>query len=207
MNFSNRIKELRKHYEYTQKEMGEKLGIATITYFKYEHGENEPNYNTLIKLSNIFNVSIDYLLGKDNERDIQVYNFNKAKENFEKSLSILIKDFPEYKEGIMNLAIEFIRNTRAIDMLYRLDLLYIKNDISKEIDHIYEKFYDIYEEKYCKNHDISTQLSTLISESSKFRKKVDDYLTLITSEDYFTITTDIEKMNEPYFKNEIIGYK
>ena len=54
MNFSERIKELREHNNFTQKQMALKLGVATITYVKYEHGENEPNYNTLLKFYLMF---------------------------------------------------------------------------------------------------------------------------------------------------------
>lgn len=207
MHFSERIKELREHNEYTQKQMAEKLGIATVTYVKYERAENEPNYNTLLKLSDIFNVSVDYILGRSNERDIQVYELNETIKYMEKAISILIKDFPDYKDGLMNLVTSFINNIEFIDMLDRLDLLYIKNDISKGINELYVNASDIYDSKYSKNVDISSDLSKLMTNSSQIRKKFDDYITLITSEEYFKFMNESGKIQEPYFKNSINNYK
>ena len=63
--FSERIKFLRKHQEFTQVEVAEKLKINSTTYSKYECGTTEPDINTLRKLANFFNVSIDYLLEND----------------------------------------------------------------------------------------------------------------------------------------------
>lgn len=59
-----KLKELREAKGYTQEEIAEKIGVARTTYIRYEQGVRECSYETLIKLSYIFNVSIDYLLGK-----------------------------------------------------------------------------------------------------------------------------------------------
>lgn len=58
-----RLKELRKEYEFTQKEMGKKIGITTSAYGSYEQGKNCPDALKLLEFSKIFNVSADYLLG------------------------------------------------------------------------------------------------------------------------------------------------
>ena len=58
-----RIGELRKQSHMTQSELAEKIGKGTSTLQKYELGLLEPGIETLTKLSDIFNVSIDYLLG------------------------------------------------------------------------------------------------------------------------------------------------
>lgn len=49
----------------TQKEVADKLGINHNTYRNYEQGQREPNNKTIVKLSNLLNVSTDYLLGKE----------------------------------------------------------------------------------------------------------------------------------------------
>lgn len=207
MNFSERIKELRKYFKYTQKDMAEKLGIATITYVKYEHGENEPNYSTLLELSNIFNVSIDYLLGKSNERDIQIHKINVAIKNIEKTAALLIRDYPEYKEGVMNLLISFLENADYVCCVTRMDRLYIKNDILNGMEELYDIASDLYETKYCKNIDISSELSEMNVRASLLRRKFDEYITLILSEKYSNSIEATEGEAEPYFKNEIINYK
>jgi len=61
----NRIRELRKQMAMTQKELAKLLKIADSTLSYWEIGKYEPDTCALIKLSRIFNVPIDYILGGD----------------------------------------------------------------------------------------------------------------------------------------------
>lgn len=60
-----RLQELRKAAGYTQSDVAKKLGISRQAYSNYELGNREPDYKNLVSLSDLFSVSIDYLLGKD----------------------------------------------------------------------------------------------------------------------------------------------
>ena len=60
----NRIKKLREEFHMTQQELADKLNGAKSTIAMYESGTRKPSMEVLIKLSEIFNCSIDYLLGK-----------------------------------------------------------------------------------------------------------------------------------------------
>lgn len=62
MNLDN-LKQARKRTGLTQKEVADKLGVQYTTYRNYEQGQREPNNKTILALSNLFNVSTDYLLG------------------------------------------------------------------------------------------------------------------------------------------------
>ncbi|MBQ8199866.1 MAG: helix-turn-helix transcriptional regulator [Lachnospiraceae bacterium] len=62
INFEQRIKKLRKKSQLSQEQMGELLGIDGKSYGKYEQGTTLPTVDRLMQLSDIFNVSIDYLL-------------------------------------------------------------------------------------------------------------------------------------------------
>ena len=62
--FSKRLKELRLMYGYTQTQVANMLNIKQQSYIRYEYGTGEPNLQTLVLLSEIYNVSVDYLLGK-----------------------------------------------------------------------------------------------------------------------------------------------
>ena len=64
MPFSERLKNLRKTRMIPQKTIAEYLGISVTAYQYYEAGKNEPNIEKLIKLAILFNVSIDYLVGR-----------------------------------------------------------------------------------------------------------------------------------------------
>lgn len=63
-----RIKELRKNKGLSLKKLGEELGVAESTMSLYENEKRQVDYSTLIKLSNIFDVTIDYLLGNDDTK-------------------------------------------------------------------------------------------------------------------------------------------
>ena len=59
----NRIKELREDNDYTQKYLGELLGISQRGYAHYENGDYDIPASLLIKLAKIYNKSTDYILG------------------------------------------------------------------------------------------------------------------------------------------------
>lgn len=59
------LKILRKQKGLYQKDVANFLGVDRTTYVKYENGVSEPDYNTLVKLAEFFNVSVDYLLGRE----------------------------------------------------------------------------------------------------------------------------------------------
>ena len=64
MKFNERLRELRLFSACTQKEIAAQLGISVRTFQAYEHGDREPSLNTLIKIADFFEVSLDYLLGR-----------------------------------------------------------------------------------------------------------------------------------------------
>jgi transcriptional regulator with XRE-family HTH domain len=59
------LKTLRLSHKLTQKELSDKIGIARNTLNGYELGIRSPDYPTLITIANYFDVSLDYLLGRD----------------------------------------------------------------------------------------------------------------------------------------------
>ena len=63
-----RIRELRKGQCETQVQVANALGIAESQYQNYERGTNLPGVEYLWKLADHFNVSIDYLVGRSDER-------------------------------------------------------------------------------------------------------------------------------------------
>ena len=62
--FCERLIELRKQFNLTQRQLAEKLGITQPSYIRYEIGNSEPTLENLVKLADIFDVSVDFLLGR-----------------------------------------------------------------------------------------------------------------------------------------------
>ena len=59
-----RIRDLREDRDLNQTEVAKMLGMSQTGYSKYETGENDIPTSILIKLSDFYDVSIDYLLGQ-----------------------------------------------------------------------------------------------------------------------------------------------
>lgn len=59
-----RLKELRKSKKISQLKLACDLNMNQNSISRYENGEREADYETLIKIADYFNVSLDYLLGR-----------------------------------------------------------------------------------------------------------------------------------------------
>lgn len=62
--FAEIIKQLRKSSKMSQTQVAKELGITYQSYQAYEHGISQPSLENFIKLANLFEVSLDYLVGK-----------------------------------------------------------------------------------------------------------------------------------------------
>ena len=66
----NRIKQLREENDITQEELAKKLNLSSKGIVSmYEKEDRKPSLEILVKLSEIFNCSIDYILGKSDIRN------------------------------------------------------------------------------------------------------------------------------------------
>lgn len=63
--FSKRLQQLRKSHKLTQDELATRLNINRGTYANYERGHRQPDFETLQKIADYFDVTTDYLLGRD----------------------------------------------------------------------------------------------------------------------------------------------
>ena len=89
-----RIKSLREMHNMTQTELGNKLNVSKATISKYESGKVEPSIASLISLSKLFNVSIDFLL--DNNVD------------FENTYDYRLKNLSDKEKQLINDFIDFV---------------------------------------------------------------------------------------------------
>lgn len=67
-----RLKELRQYKNITQGKLAEKLGLSRSTIAMYEIGGSEPDLETLKNIASFFNVSVDYLMGREQKVDNNV---------------------------------------------------------------------------------------------------------------------------------------
>lgn len=72
VNFGTKLKLLRDTQKMSQKQLADRLGVAPNSISAYESGTRFPTYETLIKISAIFHVTCDYLLGLERRNTIDV---------------------------------------------------------------------------------------------------------------------------------------
>lgn len=66
----NRLKELRKNVNLSRRKLALKTNIPEANLRRYEAGATKPNISTLIKLADFFNVTVDYLIGRELKNEV-----------------------------------------------------------------------------------------------------------------------------------------
>ena len=65
MEINLRLRELREEYGYTQMQIADFLNVRQNTYSQYESGKREIPLEALIKLADYYQVSLDYIVGRE----------------------------------------------------------------------------------------------------------------------------------------------
>lgn len=113
---ASRLKSLRKEKGLTQSHMAKLINITQNAIFRYESGQNEPSLSTILFYSEYFNVSIDYIFGK--ERKITSSQINKRSSDKED-----MKEFINYC---------FTPGTELFELIKD----YVKELVNKGIDNL-----------------------------------------------------------------------
>lgn len=140
MNFGERLRSLRNEREYSLRKMADELDISFSALGKYERNEHQPDFDTLEKIANYFDVSVDWLLGRTSSaRTIYL--------NFVKPVFDAIKIMEE-------------KNTNNLLTIDEKDLLLtLKNYINNEENDIYPEMADLANEYLKQNsNDIAWRL-------------------------------------------------
>ena len=77
-----RLKQLRKSKNLYQRDVAEYLGLERTTYVKYETGASMPSMDILLRLSDLYGVSIDYLLGRVHDQNYTAPTLSAANVTF-----------------------------------------------------------------------------------------------------------------------------
>lgn len=76
-DFASRLKKLRKQMGLNQTQLAKRIGVSKSLVSYYENQDRSPSPEILIKLSKIFHVSTDYLLGLESEQVLNVSNLSE----------------------------------------------------------------------------------------------------------------------------------
>lgn len=110
MEFKDRLKSLRKEKKITQVKLGEMLNYGYTAIANYESGRNQPSISDLLKIAQIFNVSMDYLLGVNDIRYPYIKDDNSNQFNEFRRLYAML---PQNKTKELLLFMEWIIDREA----------------------------------------------------------------------------------------------
>ena len=88
MKFSEKLIMLRKNKKWSQEDLGNELGVARQTVSKWELGETTPEMDKLLKMSEIFEITIDELM-KEEDTNIESENINNISNSKAKFIQYL----------------------------------------------------------------------------------------------------------------------
>ena len=101
------IKDIRTRKNLTQAEVASALGVSSVVYSRNETGSRQPSIETLIQLADIFGVTVDYLLGRQDIEDSTL-------SEYELRLLIASRNADERaKEDALNMLIAHAVNTKS----------------------------------------------------------------------------------------------
>ncbi|UXH44432.1 helix-turn-helix domain-containing protein [Rossellomorea vietnamensis] len=84
-SLGSNIKQLRERENISQKDFAQKLGVSNVVLSRYEKDERKPDYDMLKKIADYFEVSIDFLLGREEK--------TMAKEDTLEEVNKLVKEY------------------------------------------------------------------------------------------------------------------
>lgn len=132
--FNTRLKELRLSKGDTQASLAQKMGVSSRTIASYEQGINEPSMETLINLSNYFNVTTDYLIGRSECKTIDMQKLYDEIGLSENSIGLL-KSMTIFRDETKELSISQLSPINCVDFCLS------RNDLSLRLfDSIYSYF-------------------------------------------------------------------
>lgn len=127
--FGNVLKSLRLDNKLTQKELGEKLNVSQRVIGYYEKGERFPDQNTLFRIADFFDISIDYLLGKSNTRS---YDNVKEYDNNHSDLPDKFTTAQDAMKYILMQPVLMSYGSCDLDKLNEDDLIDFANDLLEQ---------------------------------------------------------------------------
>ena len=104
-----KIKDIRLRKGLTQADVAAALGVSSVVYSRYETGKRQPSIDMLIQMADIFGVTVDFLLGRQDIEDSTLSDYE---------LQLLIasrKADERAKQDALNMLLAHAANTKTED--------------------------------------------------------------------------------------------
>ena len=77
VDFSQRLKQLRKDKHLTQAQVAQRIGVTASMVSSYETDIRLPSYEVLVRIADVFGVTVDYLLCRQEKRFLDISELGK----------------------------------------------------------------------------------------------------------------------------------
>lgn len=184
MELKNRLRELRG--DLSQRKCAEMLGVTVANYNKWEQGLGTPRLPMLIQIADYYNVSLDYLTGR-----VDYKNLNYQQSTIETGLTEnALKGLAKIKES---------SEQNDVDILDALNFLLekeLESDVQKNLEclqdtaylsYLFQSFSDCHYDNY------PTSLSAILFYIAKSDRNIDDY--------FYAMTHNIRKLISEFPEN------
>lgn len=95
------IQKLRELKGISQTELARQLGVVRSTICQYEKGNRQPDTETLLKLADFFGVTVDYLLGREDDTPANVHTPTTSEHTeAERELLTLFRELSPYLQEL-----------------------------------------------------------------------------------------------------------
>jgi len=133
--FSERMRELRKEKGISLEKLAEMMGTTKATLSRYENSKRIPNIEFVEELAKIFDVSVDYLLGRTDVRNPFI------PDDYTQKYKVTKRDLLQYEDFIKHAGAFFMNDEVAEED---------KEKLFKDISELFWKAKEINKEKYGK---------------------------------------------------------
>ncbi|SHH74638.1 helix-turn-helix domain-containing protein [Virgibacillus chiguensis] len=108
MKYGDRLKKLREVNNLSQQQLADKFNINRSTYARYELNQTQPDFEILKKLADFYEVTVDYILGHETQKNDITYFKNKIAEEFP-DIDLMFKDMESLTAEDMKEVYEYIK--------------------------------------------------------------------------------------------------
>ena len=129
--FGQRLSRIRKEKEFTQNDIADKVGVTSQAVSKWENDLASPDIDILLKLADIFDISVDELLGK--ETKTTVLNEKPSKKDIDKMLLKIIVRSADGDKVNVNLPLSLVKALMDKES-GKINIVSSKNDALRNID-------------------------------------------------------------------------
>lgn len=124
----SRIKELRAEQKLSLRELASQLGISYTSLGKYERNEQQPSFETIEKIADYFNVSVDYLLGRSDNKTYASLVFetdtSHLKQAFDNAPALIKDHFASIIDSVFLIAFQSLQNGNDIEYIKLLEQIF-----------------------------------------------------------------------------------